>query len=79
MQFMPAVFQDRSGSPTVLIMESCIKCKQIGMKYFLRGHVGIFVVKELNARTFGFCTVFYGGLVGYETVSAGSFDACAVR
>ena len=34
--------------------------------------------ENLN-RIFGFCTVLYGGLLGYETVSTGSFDACAVR
>ena len=33
--------------------------------------------EQLN-RIFRFCTVLYGGLLGYETVSTGSFDACAV-
>ena len=34
--------------------------------------------EQLN-RILGFCAVSYGGLFGYETVSTGSFDACAVR
>ena len=34
--------------------------------------------EQLN-RIFGFCTLLYCGLLGYETVSTGSFDASAVR
>ena len=40
-------------------------------------HVRIFVrVVQLNI-ILGFCTVLYGGLLGSETVSTGSFDTCA--
>ena len=39
---------------------------------------GIFVVREQLNMMFRFCTVLYGGLLGYETVSTCSFDACAV-
>ena len=35
----------------------------------------IFVVQEQLNRILGFCTVLYGGLLGYEAVSTGSFDA----
>ena len=49
------------------------------MKQLLRGHVRIFVVQEQLSRIFGFYAVLCGGLLGYETVSIGSFDACAVR
>ena len=37
----------------------------------------IAVRKQLNI-IWGFCTVLYGGLLGSETASTGSFDACAV-
>ena len=41
--------------------------------------VKIIVAQERLNRTFGFCTIWKGGLPGYETVSTGSGDACAVR
>ena len=40
--------------------------------------VRIFVMQEQLNMISGFCTVLYGGLLGPETVSTGSFDACAV-
>ena len=36
-------------------------------------------MQEQLSRMFGFCTALYIGLLGYETVSRGSFDACAVK
>ena len=35
-------------------------------------------VKGQLIMIFGFCTALYNGLLGYEIVSAGSFDACAI-
>ena len=49
------------------------------MKQFLRRLVWIFVVQEQLNMILRFCTVSYGGLHASETVSTGSFDACAVR
>ena len=41
---------------------------------------GILVVQERLNRIFGFCTIWKGVLLGYETVSAGIFNvACAAR
>ena len=40
--------------------------------------VRIFVVQEQLSMILGFCTILHGGLLGSETVSTGSFDACAV-
>ena len=34
--------------------------------------------KSKSKGYFGFCTLLYGSLLGYETASTGSFDACAV-
>ena len=34
---------------------------------------------RLCVRIFRFCTVLYGGFIGYEIACAGSFDVCAVR
>ena len=36
-------------------------------------------VQERLNRIFGFCAIWNRGLLGYETVSTGSFDTCAVR
>ena len=52
-------------------------CGEFGLREYEL--VRIFVVQEQLNMIFGFCTVLYGGLLGYETVSTGSFDACAVR
>ena len=41
--------------------------------------VRIFVVQEQLSMILGFCTILHGGLLGSETVSTGSFDACAAR
>ena len=40
--------------------------------------VRTFVVQEQLIMILRFCTVLYGGLLGSETASTGSFDACAV-
>ena len=51
------------------------------MRNELLDNVKIVVVQERLNRIFGFCTIWTGALRGYETetVTAGSFDACAVR
>ena len=41
-------------------------------------YVRIFAAQEQLNTMLGFCTVLCGGLLGSETVSAGTFDACAV-
>ena len=59
---------------------------EVGLRLGLRlglglgaGIVRIFVVQERLNRIFGYGTIWPGGLRGYETVSTGSFVACAVR
>ena len=75
------VSDDREGSLTVLILESRITWIHADMRYFLRGHVRIFVVQEQLNTILGstWYTALYGGLLESETVGTGSFGACAVR
>lgn len=42
------------------------------------GMVRIFVVQKQSNIIFGLYTVLKGGFLGYETVSTGSFESCAV-
>ena len=59
------------------IERQCLHVKYQAQQYVL--FVRIFLVQEQLHVMLGFCTVLYGGLLGSETVSIGSFDTCAVR